>query len=277
MSHAIRNRMQPEGDLISSILDEIVAYKRQFVADRMAVTPLDVVQELTGSTPEPPPLFDALVDTDDIAVIAEIKKASPSKGLIREDFDPMAIGEVYESSGAAAISVLTDEKYFQGSDTYLTQVSNVVDIPVLRKDFVVDAYQIYEARAIGASAVLLIVSVLEPEELETFIGLCAEVDLDALVEVHTVEEAHVAAAAGAEIVGINNRDLKTFETDLNTTPKIARHLPEDAVVVGESGINTRDDIIRLRDSGADAVLIGESLMREPDIGPKLRELLGKGV
>ena len=266
---------------MSSILDEIVAYKREFVAGRMAECPLGNVLRLLDSAPEPPSLFDALVDTDDIAIIAEVKKASPSKGVIREAFDPVSIGSTYEDCGAAAISVLTDEKYFQGSDTYLTQVSNVVDIPLLRKDFVVDPYQIYEARAIGASAVLLIVSVLEPEELESMIRLCAAVDLDALVEAHTVEEALIASEAGAEIVGINNRDLTTFKTDLDTTPQIASHLSEDIVVVSESGIHTREDIIRLRDAGADAgadaVLIGESLMREPDIERKLRELLGKDV
>jgi indole-3-glycerol phosphate synthase len=243
----------------------------------MAERPLEAVLQQLESAPMPPAFFDALVDTDDIAVIAEVKKASPSKGVIRADFDPVAIGQTYEGNGASAISVLTDEKYFQGSDTYLTQVSNVVDIPILRKDFVVDPYQIYEARAIGAAAVLLIASVLDHEELEEMIGLCGEVGLDALVEVHTEEEALVASEAGAEIVGINNRDLTTFETDLETTPRIARHLPEDVVVVSESGIHTRDDIIRLRDAGADAVLIGESLMREPDIGRKLRDLLGKDV
>lgn len=262
---------------MSSILDEIVAYKRQYVAEQQVRVPLAEVQRLEGAAPEPSAFFEALVEGDDIAVIAEIKKASPSKGVIRENFDPVAIGEAYEANGAAAISVLTDERYFQGRDEYLTQVSNVVDIPVLRKDFVVDPYQVYEARALGAAAVLLIASVLEAEELEGLLDLCRETDLDALVEVHTEGEALVALEAGAEIVGINNRDLKTFETNLETTLTIIEHLPEDVVAVSESGINTREDIIRLRDAGADAVLIGESLMREPDIGRKLRQLLGKDV
>lgn len=260
---------------MGTILDEIVAYKRRFVAERRARTPTEQVWQLEESAPTPPPFFERLIEADDIAIIAEIKKASPSRGIIRADFDPVAIAEIYEHNGASTISVLTDEKYFQGTDAYLTRVSNAVDLPVLRKDFVVDPYQIYEARAIGAAAVLLIAAILSRPELETCLKLCREIGLDALVEVHTRDEVRTALDAGADIVGINNRDLRTFQTDLHTTLRLMDDLPGDLLIVSESGIHTRDDVVRLRDAGADAVLVGESLMREPDIGRKLRELLGK--
>ena len=260
---------------MATILDEIVAYKRQFVAEICGRIPLEEVRQRAESAPVPPPFFDGLIKGEDIAVIAEIKKASPSRGLLRAEFDPVAIAETYESNGASAISVLTDEKYFQGSADILTRVSNVVDIPILRKDFVVDPYQVYEARAIGAAAVLLIAAVLSPAELEEFIGLCREVNLDALVEVHSEGEVLVALEAGADIVGINNRDLRTFQTDLQTTLELVGGIPDEVLVVSESGIHTRDDVVRVRDAGADAVLVGESLMREADAGRKLRELLGE--
>jgi len=258
-----------------TILDEIVAYKRQVVAEASQRVPVEEIRQLDESAPSPPSFFDSLAGGDDIAVIAEIKKASPSRGIIRTDFDPVAIAETYEDEGASAISVLTDEKYFQGSVEILTQVSNVVDLPILRKDFVIDPYQIYEARAIGAAAVLLIAAILSPSELESLLELCDEVGLDALVEIHTEGEAMVAVEVGADIVGINNRDLRTFRTDLETTVRLMDDMPDDLLVVSESGIHTREDVVRLREAGADAVLVGESLMREPDIGRKLRELLGK--
>jgi len=261
---------------MSNILEEIVEYKREVVAAARERLPLEEICHLDESAPTPPPFFEALVTGDDIAVIAEVKRASPSRGVIRDDFDPTAIAETYEQEGAAAISVLTDEKYFQGSADTLTQVSNVVDLPVLRKDFVIDPYQVYEARAIGASAVLLILAIVSPSELEELLALCKELGLDALVEVHTEGEALLAVEAGAEVIGINNRNLKTFETDIATTLTLIEHIPDEIAVVSESGIQTREDVVRLRDAGADAVLVGECLMREPDIGRKLRELLGKG-
>ena len=261
---------------MATILDEIVAYKRQFVAKMQEGTSLDGVRRLAESAPTPTSFFEGLVGGDDIAVVAEIKKASPSRGTIRADFDPVAIAESYASNGASAISVLTDEKFFQGSAGVLTQVSRAVDLPLLRKDFVVDAYQVYEAKAIGAAAVLLIGAILSPAELEALLGLCRAVDLDALVEVHTEEETLVALNAGADIVGINNRDLKTFQTDLETTLNLIDRIPDEVLTVSESGIHTREDVVRLREAGANAVLVGESLMREPDIGRKLQELLGYG-
>ena len=272
---------------MSTILDEIVAYKREFVEEARKHIPMEELLEVDELGPPPTSLFDALAEGkgagngDDegengsgIAVIAEIKKASPSKGVIREDFDPLVIAKIYKDNGAAAISVLTDEKYFQGSIDVLTQVGNVVDIPILRKDFVSDPYQIYEARAIGASAILLLVAILTPEELESYMELAEEIHLDALVEVHTESELQVALETGAEIIGINNRNLKTFTTDLETTETLIEKVPEDIVVVSESGIHTRADVERVLEAGADAVLVGESLMAEDDIASKLHHLLG---
>ena len=263
--------------MASTILDEIVAYKREFIAAQMEETPFEEMAQLAEDAPEPPSFFEGLADGDDIAVIAEVKKASPSKGIIRGDFDPVGIAEIYAANGASALSVLTDEKFFQGSADYLTQISSVIDRPILRKEFTIDPYQIYEARAIGASAVLLIVSILTPDELVSFLDISRALDLDALVEVHEEAELMVALEAGADIVGINNRNLKTFETSLDTTFQLIDRMPDDVLKVSESGIYTRDDVVRLRNAGADAVLVGESLMREPDIGSKLQELTGRGL
>ena len=258
-----------------TLLEEIVAYKRQVVSEALERIPIEEICQLDEAAPAPPSFSAALAAGGDVAIIAEIKKASPSRGLLRADFDPVAIGEIYEAHGASAISVLTDEKFFQGCADYLTQVTNVVDIPVLRKDFVIDTYQIYEAWAIGAAALLLITAILAPEQLEDCRELCDEIGLDALIEVHTQEEVAIALDSGAEIIGINNRDLHTFETDLSTTTDLIEKIPEEVLVVSESGIHSREDVVRLRDAGADAVLVGECLMREPDMGRKLRELLGE--
>lgn len=260
---------------MSSILDEIVDYKRTVVADARRAVPDDEVINRAQAASQPASMFEALTSGDDIALIAEIKKASPSKGLIREDFDPVTIASIYEAHGSSAISVLTDEKYFQGSNEFLSAAGDAVRLPLLRKDFTVDTYQIYEARAIGASAVLLIVSSLDDETLGCFLDVARSIDLDALVEVHTEDEARRAVDAGADIIGINNRDLHTFTTTLETTEEVARVLPDDALVISESGIATREDVVRVRDAGADAVLVGETLMREPDIGTKVWELLGE--
>jgi indole-3-glycerol phosphate synthase len=260
---------------MSTILDEIVAYKKTFVETCRARRPLESLKEACVTLGDPPSFFEALIEGDDIAVIAEVKKASPSKGIIRDDFDPVDIARTYERNGASAISVLTDEKYFQGSDAYLTDVSRAIGIPVLRKDFVIDPYQIYEAKCIGASAVLLIVSALSPEVLGRLFEISKELMLDVLVEVHTQEELFLALDIGADIVGVNNRDLRTFETDLQTTFGLLESVPDDRVIVSESGISNRDEIVRLRDAGVDAVLVGERLMREIDIGRSLRKLLGR--
>lgn len=260
---------------MATILDEIIAYKRHVVAEAKQRISPEVLWKRSSQTRAPRSLMGSLTAGEDIALIAEIKKASPSKGVIREDFDPVAIGRAYQKNGAAAISVLTDEKYFQGSDASLSAVSEAVQLPVLRKDFVIDPYQIHEARIIGAAAVLLIVSALSQPELSEMLTVCRASELDALVEVHTREEASIARDAGADLVGVNNRDLKTFETDLQTTFDLIEHLQGGPVIVSESGIETRDDVVRLRDAGVDAVLVGEHLMRHPDVGRKLRALLGR--
>ena len=222
-----------------------------------------------------PSFAERLTEKAEIAVIAEVKKASPSKGILRADFDPASIAKIYASHGASAISVLTDERYFQGSATDLSLVDRAVSIPVLRKDFVVDAYQVWEARSLGAAAVLLISAVLSPGELGDFIGLCGDVGLDALVEVHTESELEVVLNVEAKLIGINNRDLGTFETDLQTTVRLAKEIPRGSTVVSESGIFARDDVLMMQEIGVDAVLVGESLMRGQDMGAKLRELLGR--
>jgi indole-3-glycerol phosphate synthase len=257
---------------MSTILDEIVAYKQEFVAESKRRIPLQALKDQI--VPGEPRFARALREADDIAVIAEVKKASPSKGLIRPDFDPVEIATAYEASGARAISVLTDERYFQGSACALTQVRQAVDLPLLRKDFTIDPYQVYEARAIGADAVLLIVGILTPDQLKEYLDLARGLGLDALVEVHTADELETALGAEAEILGINNRDLRTFQTHLSVTERLIGNIPDDLLVVSESGIHTREDVLRLQDAGADAILVGESLMRERDIGRKLRELLG---
>ena len=260
---------------MSTILDEIIDYKRSFVAENRERIPLCTLEKQCEGSGTPLSLFEGLVGGGDIAVIAEVKKASPSKGIIREDFDPMNIAKTYDINGASAISVLTDEKYFQGSDKYLSDIARVVEVPVLRKDFIIDTYQVYESKAIGASAVLLIAASLSALELASLLRDCRELELDALVEVHTQDEVLLAIDTGADIVGVNNRDLRTFETDLQTTYGLLDTIPDDRVIVSESGINNREEIERLRDAGVDAVLVGERLMREADIGRSLRELLGR--
>ena len=209
-----------------------------------------------------------------IRLIAEVKKASPSKGLIRPDFDPVEIAKTYEQAGASAISVLTDEKYFQGRLDYLKAVREAVGLPLLRKDFIIDPYQIYEARAAGADAILLIVAALSKSELSEFMILADELGMASLVEVHAAEELDIALETGVRIIGINNRNLQTFETKLETTLELAARVPPDKVLVSESGIFTRADVERLMEVGVDAILVGESLMREPDPGVKVKELLG---
>ena len=207
------------------------------------------------------------------AVIAEVKKASPSKGLIRSDFDPVAIARSYEVGGAAAISVLTDEKFFQGSLEYLTSVKQVVTLPVLRKDFLIDEYQVVEARAAGADAVLLIVAALEKEKLAELMESAQDLEMRCLVEAHDEREMETALDSGASLIGINNRNLDTFEVDLATTARLAP-LAHGRKVVSESGIRSREDLLRLGKMGVDAVLIGEALMRSDDIEAGLREIIG---
>ncbi|MFA5073462.1 MAG: indole-3-glycerol phosphate synthase TrpC [Nitrospirota bacterium] len=211
---------------------------------------------------------------DTLRIIAEVKKASPSKGVIRQDFDPIEIAKTYEEHGASCISVLTESRFFQGSLGFLPFIREAVKLPLLRKDFIIDAYQIYEARVAGADAILLIAGCLDKRELEDFIGMATELHLDVLVESHSYSELDKTLNAGALLVGINNRDLATFKVDLQTTLDLLKDIPDDRIVVSESGITNRSDILRLEKAGVDAVLVGEALMREQDIGAKLKELTG---
>ncbi len=258
---------------MADFLSEIAAYKRAFVADRQRQRSLADVRSQARDTAGPADFQGALA-ADGIALIAEVKKASPSKGVIRADFDPERIADAYAAHGARCLSVLTDEAYFQGCDAHLQMAKAVAGLPVLRKDFTIDEYQLYEARVLGADAVLLIVALLDSSQLDDYLGLAEELALDALVEVHDGVELARAKAAGARLVGVNNRNLRTFATTLETTFALVDQMPAGTVVVSESGIGDRGDVERLASAGVDAILVGESLMREADIGAKVRELLG---
>lgn len=256
------------------ILDDIIAYKKEELVGTKRRLPLADIRSRAKDA-GPVRDFERALTGSDIRLIAEAKKASPSKGVIREDFDPGMIAQAYEGSGAACISVLTETKFFQGSLDYLGMIRKAVKIPLLRKDFIIDEYQIFEARAGGADALLLISGCLEKAQMADFLGIAAELDLDVLVESHTHKELDKALAAGATLVGINNRDLRTFTVSLATTLDMLKDIPDDRIVVSESGISTRADVERLHRAGVDAILVGESLMREKDIGKKVKELLGK--
>jgi indole-3-glycerol phosphate synthase len=258
---------------MDNILQEIAAYKREFVA---AARRQRSLADVRGAARDAAPAADfaAALRQPGVSLIAEVKKASPSRGVIRADFDPERIAAAYAEAGAQALSVLTDEAYFQGSIAYLQAARRVAGLPVLRKDFVVDQYQVYEARAIGADAVLLIVALADGSQLADLLGLTAEAGLAALVEVHDAAEVDRALSAGASVVGINNRDLKTFRTTLDTTFALVERLPASVTKVSESGIETRADVEKLAAAGVDAVLVGEALMRAPDVAARTRELLG---
>lgn len=260
---------------MGNILEEIVEYKREFVARAKYHKPLAEVRARAMDSPDPADFAGAL-RAPGISLIAEVKKASPSKGLIRADFDPERIAAAYAENGARALSVLTDEAYFQGSDAHLQSARRAAGLPVLRKDFLVDPYQVYQARLLGADAVLVIVALMDGSQLEDFLGLAGELDLAALVEVHDQTELSRAGQAGAGLVGINNRDLRSFATSLETTFALLPQVSAGTLVVSESGIESRQDVERLETAGVDAVLVGEALMRASDIGAKVRELLGTG-
>jgi len=225
---------------------------------------------------QPPPLdFTSALRSDHIQLIAEVKKASPSRGIIRHDFNPAEIAQIYANNGAAAISVLTETKYFQGSLDHLRDIRKALGdkkLPLLRKDFILDSYQVYESRACGADGLLLIVAILTPEKLETLLELSHELGMSCLVEVHNEAELEIALRSQARIIGINNRDLSTFAVDLTTTKRLRPLIPPDRIVVSESGIKNRSDLEKLREWGVDAVLIGESLMSAANIAAKMKEL-----
>ena len=257
------------------ILDEIVETKRREVAARKAAKPLADLEKMIAGRPPARDFRAALKADAGCAIIAEVKRRSPSRGLLRADFDPVRIALEYESHGAAAVSVLTDETFFGGSDADLTAVKDAVTLPVLRKEFIIDPYQVYQTRAIGADALLLIAAILTEAQLREYRALSASLGLAALVEVHDGAELEKALGAGAEVIGINNRDLKTFRTDLQTTLALAPLIPADRIAVSESGVRNRQDIETLTKAGIRAFLIGETLIAAPEIGPKLKELLGK--
>jgi indole-3-glycerol phosphate synthase len=256
------------------ILDDIIENKKAELAEARRRIPLSEVKARAGDAGPVRGFERALAAGTGIKLIAEIKKASPSRGVIREDFDPVTIARSYAESGASCISVLTEQKFFQGRLEYLDLVRKAQELPLLRKDFIIDEYQIFEARAAGADAVLLIAACLERGRIADYIGIAGELGLDALVEAHTYKELDKALFAGATLVGINNRDLATFAESIQTTLELLADVPEDRTVVSESGIRTREHVATLEKAGVDAVLVGESLMREKDIGKKVKELLG---
>lgn len=258
-----------------TILDKIVATKREEIARAKAAVPLAALREQLAAAPQARDFFAPLAAGRPIKLIAEVKKASPSKGVIRADFDPVAIARTYEAHGATCLSVLTDEPYFQGRLDYLRQVRRAVNIPVLRKDFILDTYQLVEARVAGADAALLIAECLDDCQLRKLHNEALELGLTPLVEFYEPDNLERVLAAGAQLIGVNNRDLKTFAVDLNHTIRLRQKLPRDCVLVGESGIHTRADVLRLEAAGVDAMLVGESLMREADIGAATDRLLGR--
>jgi indole-3-glycerol phosphate synthase len=263
--------MNDTPDILKKILDR----KAEEVAACKRSAALDVVKQQAADA-DPVRGFKAALQekmhTGVAAVIAEIKKASPSRGILREDFDPEQIAISYENGGAACLSVLTDIDFFKGADAYLQQARAACSLPVLRKDFVIDPYQVYEARALGADCILLIVAVLDDDLLRELLQLAGELGMDALVEVHDATELARALAMPAPLLGINNRNLRTFETRLDTTLGYLQQIPDDRLVVTESGIHTVDDVALMRSHGVDCFLVGEAFMKAPEPGAKLAEL-----
>lgn len=259
------------------MLGEIVAHKRAEVARKKAACGIETLAAAVAFAPPVRDFRAALRQPGRVAVIAEIKRASPAKGPIRPEANPVEVAQIYAAGGAAAISVLIDERFFQGHPEFLRAVRQVSPLPVLCKEFILDPYQVYEARQLGADAILLIVRLLRQEELTELLQLARQLGMEALVETHTVEEVKRALAAGARIIGINNRDLKNFTTDLRTTFRLRRYIPPEVVVVSESGISSPLAMRALKQHRVDAALIGEALMAAPDIGAKLYELVAAGV
>ena len=264
---------------MTDILDRILARKVEEIAERKARTPLRELVARIGDLPDTrgfAAAIEARIEEGDAAVIAEVKKASPSKGIIRANFDPAAIARSYAVGGATCLSVLTDADFFQGHEEYLVQTRAACALPVLRKDFTIDPYQVHEARAIGADCILLIVAALDDDALLELALLAAELDLDVLVEVHDADELERALAVPAPLIGVNNRNLRTFEVSLDTSLDLRRGLRDGRVLVSESGIATRDDVARLRAAGIHAFLVGETFMRADEPGDALAQLFARG-
>lgn len=257
-----------------TILDKLAEHARERVAESKKKVPLQKLKQQALSMPKGDFAFENALKRPGISFICECKKASPSKGLIAPDFSYLKIAKEYESAGADCISVLTEPKWFLGSNEYLKEIASAVNIPCLRKDFTVDEYMIYEAKALGASAVLLICSILTEEDLREYLYLCDELGLSALVEAYDESEVRMAVKAGARIIGVNNRNLKDFSVDTDNSRRLRSLIPKDVLFVSESGVSTAEDMAKLREIGADAVLIGETLMRATDKKAKLAELRG---
>lgn len=257
------------------ILKRILRRKAEIVAERNEGATLQAFAKRVESAPPPRDFRGALqsdIDAGGAAVIAEVKRASPSKGLLREDFDPAVIARSYEAGGASCLSVLTDEDFFQGSDRDLELARSACELPVLRKDFIIDPYQVYEARALGADCILLIVAALGDSALAELHGLAGELGMDVLVEVHDAEELERAQKLSPRLLGINNRDLRTFETDIETTLRLREQVPPESLLVTESGIHTREEVAYMREHGVHAFLVGEAFMRAADPGEALKAI-----
>lgn len=258
---------------MSTILDEILSRKHLEVAAARDQVNLAALESRIPSAPPVRGFLAALRSAERPSLIAEVKKASPSAGLIRADFDPIAIARQYEVAGATCLSVLTDEHFFQGHLDYLRDIRQIVRIPVMRKEFIIDRYQIAEARVAGADCVLLIAECLDDAQLNDLYGYAHSLGMDALIELYDIANVPRVLATGTKLLGINNRDLRTFVTSLDHTFQVKQQIPDDVLLVSESGISTNADIQRLRSEGIGAVLVGESLMRQPDIGKAVRELM----
>ncbi len=258
-----------------TILDEIAGYTRIRVEKAEKQLPLNEMRTLAEALPKGSFPFEKALRKDGLSFICECKKASPSKGIIAEDFPYLTIAKEYEAAGADCISVLTEPKWFLGDNDYLKEISRTVKIPCLRKDFTVDSYMIYEAKTLGASAVLLIVSILEKEVLKEYMDLSDDLGLSALVEAHDEREVITALDVGARIIGVNNRNLKDFSVDTGNSLRLRKMIPGDVIFVSESGVSSPSDVKAIRDMGADAVLVGEALMRAPDKKARLKELKGE--
>lgn len=255
-----------------TILDRIVEARRAAVHHRQKSVPLPVLKMAVAKN-DPPRDFAAAVTRNGLNVIAELKKASPSRGLLRADFEPVPLATQFEQAGAAALSVLTEEEFFQGALEHLRAARKAVQIPVLRKDFILDEWQMWESRAAGADSLLLITAILSDVVLRHLLAVAHDLKMEPLVEVHTQEELSRALDAGARIIGVNNRDLRTFDVHLETSLELIAAIPDECIAVSESGIQTHDDLRRLRDAGFDAFLVGEHLMQSPDSAAALSDLL----
>jgi indole-3-glycerol phosphate synthase len=269
------NSSNSSAEFMPTILDKIVAAKRVEI-ERAKATVLE--QELRARLPDARPVrdfFSPLAAAGPIKLIAEVKKASPSAGVIRADFDPVEIAATYAEHGATCISVLTDESYFHGHIEYLQQIRSIVELPLLRKDFILDEYQVTEARVAGADAVLLIAECLDDCNLRKLFNATCDLGMTPLVELYEPENLQRVFDAGATLIGVNNRNLHTFTVDLEHTIRMRERVPYECVLVGESGIKSRDDVLRLEAAGVDAILVGESLMREPNIGGAIDRLFGR--